>query len=90
MNENDKKELFILIINIPVCEIKGAHKTVKVIVLKGASTTGVECLIGVIDYLKSPSVVGVVIYDRKIGKDARPHLKDAFEMAKNASYNNLQ
>lgn len=39
---------------------------------------------------KYPSVVGAVIYDRKIGKDERPHLIDGFEMAKNASYFNLE
>ena len=58
--------------------------------LTGGSTAGLECSIGVMDYLKSPSVVGAVIYDRKIGKDIRPHLKDGIEMAKNANYNNLQ
>lgn len=77
-------------INIPAYEIKGADKTVEAIVLTGGSTAGLECSIGVMDYLKSPSVVGAVIYDRKIGKDIRPHLKDGFEMAKNANYNNLQ
>lgn len=35
------------------------------------------------------SVTGAVIYDRKVGKDERPHLKDGYEMAKNASYDNL-
>lgn len=77
-------------INIPAYEIKGADKTVEAIVLTGGSTAGLECSIGVMDYLKSPSVVGAVIYDRKIGKDIRPHLKDGIEMAKNANYNNLQ
>ena len=77
-------------INIPAYEIKGADKTVEAIVLTGGSTAGLECSIGVMDYLKSPSVVGAVIYDRKIGKDVRPHLQDGFEMAKNASYNNLE
>lgn len=77
-------------INIPTYEIKGADKTVEAIVLTGGSTAGLECSIGVMDYLKSPSVVGAVIYDRKIGKDIRPHLKDGIEMAKNANYNNLQ
>ena len=77
-------------INIPAYEIKGADKTVEAIVLTGGSTAGLECSIGVMDYLKSPSVVGAVIYDRKIGKDVRPNLQDGFEMAKNASYNNLE
>lgn len=77
-------------INIPAYEIKGADKTVEAIVLTGGSTAGLECSIGVMDYLKSPSVVGAVIYDRKVGKDVRPHLQDGFEMAKNASYNNLE
>ena len=77
-------------INTPAYEIKGADKTVEAIVLTGGSTAGLECSIGVMDYLKSPSVVGAVIYDRKIGKDIRPHLKDGIEMAKNANYNNLQ
>ena len=77
-------------INIPAYEIKGADKTVEAIVLTGGSTAGLECSIGVMDYLKSPSVVGAVIYDRKIGKDVRPHFQDGFEMAKNASYNNLE
>ena len=77
-------------INIPAYEIKGADKTVEAIVLTGGSTAGLECSIGVMDYLKSPSVVGAVIYDGKIGKDVRPHLQDGFEMAKNASYNNLE
>ena len=69
-------------INIPAYEIKGADKTVEAIVLTGGSTAGLECSIGVMDYLKSPSVVDAVIYDRKIGKDVRPHLQDGFEMAK--------
>ena len=77
-------------INIPAYEIKGADKTVEAIVLTGGSTAGLECSIGVMDYLKSPSVVGAVIYDRKIGKDVRPHLKDGIEMAQNANYNNLE
>lgn len=77
-------------INIPAYEIKGADKTVEAIVLTGGSTAGLECSIGVMDYLKTPSVVGAVIYDRKIGKDVRPHLKDGYEMAKNASYANLE
>lgn len=77
-------------INIPAYEIKGADKTVEAIVLTGGSTEGLECSIGVMDYLKSPSVVGAVIYDRKIGKDVRPHLKDGFEMAQNANYSNLE
>jgi similar to unknown protein. putative transmembrane protein len=77
-------------INIPAYEIKGADKTVEAIVLTGGSTAGLECSIGVMDYLNSPSVVGAVIYDRKIGKDERPHLKDGFEMAKNSSYTNLE
>ena len=76
-------------INIPAYEIKGADKTVEAIVLTGGSTAGLECSIGVMDYLKSPSVVGAVIYDRKIGKDVRPNLQDGFEMAKNANYNNF-
>lgn len=41
------------------------------------------------DYLNTPSVVGAVIYDRMVGKDERPHLNDGYNMAKNASYNNL-
>lgn len=77
-------------INIPAYEIRGADKTVEAIVLTGGSTFGLESSIGVMDYLKSPCVVGAVIYDRKIGKDERPHLKDGFEMAKNASYFNLE
>ena len=77
-------------INIPAYEIKGADKVVEAIVLTGGSTAGLECSIGVMDYLKSPSVVGAVIYDRKIGKDVRPHLKDGFEMAQNANYSNLE
>lgn len=76
-------------INIPAYEIKGVDKTVEAIVLTGGSTAGLECSIGVMDYLKSPSVVGAVIYDRKIGKDVRPNLQDGFEMAKNANYNNF-
>ncbi len=77
-------------INIPAYEIKGADKIVEAIVLTGGSTAGLECSIGVMDYLNTPSIVGAVIYDRKIGKDNRPHLKDGFEMAKNSSYTNLQ
>lgn len=77
-------------INIPAFEIKGADKLVKAVVLTGGSTMGLECAIGVMDYLKTPSVVGAAIYDRKIGKDERPHLSDGFEMAKTASYVNLQ
>lgn len=77
-------------INIPAYEIKGADKKVQAIVLTGGSTYGLECAIGVMDYLKSPSVVGAVIYDREIGKDVRPHLKDGFEMAKSANYNSLE
>ena len=77
-------------INIPAYEIKGADNTVEAIVLTGGSTAGLECSIGVMVYLNSPSVVGAVIYDRKIGKDERPHLKDGFEMAKNSSYTNLE
>lgn len=77
-------------INIPAFEIKGAEKTADGIVLTGGSTMGLECSIGVMDYLNSPSVVGAVIYDRKVGNDERPHLKDGYEMTKNASYNNLE
>lgn len=77
-------------INIPAFEIKGADKLVKAVVLTGGSTMGLECAIGVMDCLKTPSVVGAAIYDRKIGKDERPHLSDGFEMAKTASYVNLQ
>ena len=77
-------------INIPAYEIKGADKTVEAIVLTGGSTFGLECSIGVMDYLKSPSVVGAVIYDREVGKDVRPHLEDGFKMAQDASYTNLQ
>lgn len=77
-------------INIPAYEVRGADKTVQAVVLTGGSTAGLECSIGVMDYLNTPSVVGTVIYDRKIGKDIRPHLKDGFEMAKNASYTNLE
>lgn len=77
-------------INIPAYDTKGADKVVKAIVLTGGSTAGLECAIGAMDYLQSPSVVGAVIYDREIGKDERPHLKDGFEMARNASYNNLK
>ena len=54
----------------------------KAVVLTGGSTAGLECSIGVMDYLNTPSVVGAVIYDRKIGKDIRPHLKDGFGMAR--------
>lgn len=77
-------------INIPVFEIKGADKLVRAIVLTGGSTFGLESSIGVMDYLDSPSIVGAVIYDRHIGKDERPHIKDGFSMARNASYDNLK
>jgi len=77
-------------INIPAYDIRGADKTVDAVVLTGGSTAGLECSIGVMDYLNTPSVVGAVIYDRKVGKDDRPHLKDGFEMAKNSSYTNLE
>lgn len=73
-------------INIPAFEIKGADKLVRTIVLTGGSTFGLEGPIGVMDYLNSPSVVGAVIYDRQIGNDERPHVKDGFAMTKNASY----
>ena len=76
-------------INIPAYEVKGADKTVQAVVLTGGSTAGLECSIGVMDFLDTPSVVGAVIYDRKIGKDIRPRLKDGVEMAKNANYTNL-
>lgn len=77
-------------INIPAYEIKGADKIVEAVVLTGGSTAGLECSIGVMDYLNTPSIVGAVIYDRKIGNDERPHLKDGFEMAKSASYDTLE
>jgi len=76
-------------INIPAFEIKGADKTVKAIVLTGGSTPGLECTIGVMDFLNSPSIVGAAIYDRQIGKDERPHVIDGFEMVKSANYENL-
>lgn len=76
-------------INIPAYEPKGADKLVKAVVLTGGSTAGLESAIGVMDYLDTPCVVGAVIYDRKVGKDERPHIKDGYEMAKNASYNNM-
>lgn len=75
--------------NIPAYEIKGASKLVRAIVLTGGSTAGLECAIGVIDYLNTPNVVGAVIYDRKVGKDVRPHLKDGYQMAASASYSNF-
>jgi len=75
-------------INIPAYEPKGAPKLVKAIVLTGGSTFGLESCIGVMDYLHSPNVVGAVIYDRLVGKDERPHLKDGYDMAKNANYSN--
>jgi len=74
--------------NIPAYEIKGASKLVRAIVLTGGSTAGLECVIGVIDYLNTPNVVGAVIYDRKVGKDVRPHLKDGYQMASSANYTN--
>ena len=76
-------------INIPAYEPKAANKLVKAIVLTGGSTFGLESCIGVMDYLNSPSVVGAVIYDRFVGKDERPHLKDGYDMAKNANYTNI-
>lgn len=76
-------------INIPAFDIKGADKTVKAIVLTGGSTAGLECAIGVMDYLNSPSVVGAVIYDRYLGQNERPHIHNGFEIAKHANYNNL-
>lgn len=76
-------------INIPAFEIKGSNKTVDAIVLTGGSTFGLECTIGVMDYLQSPSVVGAAIYDRHIGKDERPHIADGFKMAESAIYKNM-
>ena len=76
-------------INIPSYEPKGAPKLVKAIVLTGGSTFGLESCIGVMDYLHSPNVVGAVIYDKFVGKDERPHLKDGYNMAKNATYTNI-
>ena len=75
--------------NIAAYEPKAVEKLVKAIVLTGGSTFGLESCIGVMDYLNSPSVVGAVIYDRFVGKDERPHLKDGYEMAKNANYTNI-
>lgn len=77
-------------INIPAYEPKSREKLVKAIVLTGGSTFGLECSIGVMDYLKSPSVVGAVIYDRHVGNDIRPKLSNGFEMAKNADFSNLE
>lgn len=77
-------------INIPAYEIKGADKLVQAIVLTGGSTAGLESAIGVMDYLDTPSVCGACIYDRKVGKDERPHLMDGYNMAKSANYDNLE
>lgn len=76
-------------INTCAFDVKSAQKLVDAIVLTGGSTMGLECSIGVMDYLKSSNVVGAVIYDREIGNDKRPHLKDGFEMAAGAHYQNL-
>ncbi len=76
-------------INIPAYDIKGADKTVRAVILTGGSTPGLECSIGAMDYINCPSVVGAVIYDRKVGNDIRPSIKDGYSMAKNASYTNL-
>lgn len=76
-------------INIPAYDPKAREKLVKAVVLTGGSTFGLESAIGVMDYLESPSVVGAVIYDRCIGNDIRPKLNDGYEMAKNATYYNL-
>lgn len=77
-------------INIPAYDMKSANRIVEAIVLSGGSTAGLECSIGVMDYLKTPNVIGAVIYDREIGNDERPRLKDGFEMAKNSNYTNLE
>lgn len=76
-------------INIPAFEIKSAARSVQAIVLSGGSTPGLECSIGVMDYLTTPNVVGAVIYDRHVGKDERPHLDDGIQMTKTASYDDL-
>lgn len=76
-------------INTPAYDVKGADKLVKAIVLCGGSTRGLECAIGVMDKLDTPSVCGACIYDRKVGKDVRPKIKDGYKMAENASYDNL-
>ena len=77
-------------INIPAYEPKAREKRVKAVVLTGGSTFGLESSIGVMDYLKVPSVVGAVIYDRRIGNDVRPKLADGFKMAENATYKNFK
>ena len=76
-------------INIPAYDVKGADKLVRAIVMTGGSTFGLESAIGVMDYLETPSVVGAAIYDRHIGEDKRPTLKNGFTMTQNASYDNL-
>lgn len=76
-------------INISAYEPKSASKTVEAVVFSGGSTFGLECAIGVMDYLKSPQVVGSVIYDGHVGIDDRPRLKDGYNMAETASYDNL-
>ena len=73
-------------INIPAYEIKGADKTVEAIVLTGGSTAGLECSIGVMDYLKSPSVVGAVIYDGKIVSLEFHVWENSLEYVNNADY----
>ena len=75
--------------NTPAYDVKGAERLVHAVVLTGGSTFGLECVIGVMDYLNSYSVVGAVINDRRLGKDVRPHLENGYQMAKEASYNNL-
>ena len=77
-------------LNIPAYQVKGADKLVQAVVLTGGSTAGLESAIGVMDCLDTPSVVGAVIYDRLVGNDVRPHLKDGYEMAKTASYDAME
>ncbi len=77
-------------LNIPAYQVKGADKLVQAVVLTGGSTAGLESAIGVMDCLDTPSVVGAVIYDRLVGNDVRPHLKDGYEMAKTASYEAME
>lgn len=77
-------------LNVMAYMPKGADKLVKAVVLTGGSTFGLETVIGVMDYLKTPSVTGGVIFDRDVGNDSRPHIIDGYNMAKNASYTNLE
>ena len=72
--------------NTPAYDVKGADKTVRAVVLTGGSTFGLECVVGVMDFLQTPCVTGAVIYDRHVGNDTRPHKNDGYKMAENASY----